>query len=51
MRTTTNIGIWARSKSSIIIHNFKSIYRKPKAFIVMQFGKNYKSQKKEMCGK
>lgn len=37
----TNIGIWARSTSSIIIHNFQAAYDKPKAFVVMQFGKDY----------
>lgn len=37
----TQVGIWVRSKSSITIHNYKANYEKPKAFVVMQFGKNY----------
>lgn len=37
----TQIGIWVRSKSSITIRNFKAVYEKPKAFVVMQFGDNY----------
>ena len=37
----TQVGIWARSKSSITIHDYKAITEKPKAFVVMQFGENY----------
>lgn len=37
----TQVGIWARSKSSITIHDYKVISEEPKAFVVMQFGENY----------
>lgn len=37
----TTVGVWVRSTSSIIIHDFTSTYNRPKAFVVMQFGKNY----------
>lgn len=37
----TNVGIWTRSQSIIKIHDFKATFEKPKAFIVMQFDKNY----------
>ena len=37
----TNAGFWAKSKSKIIIHDYKMDYEKPTAFVVMQYGKNY----------
>ena len=37
----TQIGIWVRSKSSITIYDYKVSYKKPKAFVVMQFGHCY----------
>lgn len=37
----SNIGFWARSKSSITFSHFSALSEKPKAFIVSQFGSFY----------
>lgn len=37
----TNVGMWVRSKSKIMISNFRTDSQKPSAFIVSQFGEKY----------
>lgn len=39
--TNSNIGILAKSKNNITFSSFKSDYRKPKAFVISQFGNDY----------
>ena len=41
IKNKTHVGILTRSKNNIIISNFEVYSEKPKAFVVMQYGKNY----------
>lgn len=37
----SNVGLWVRSGSSVIIKDLKFEYKKPTAFIISQFGNDY----------